>query len=125
MAFYPIPDGRKSNYDNLMKNNTFPSFQEALQRHLSEHGDDITSLSKRAGVSRDALYKVHYGKTKSPSLEVVVKVAQAYDETVEEFMGLAEAELSSELESLLSRLSPSEQEILRASIQALVANRDP
>lgn len=106
-----------------MKNKHFPSFQEALKKHLSDNKDDITSLADRAEVSRDALYKVKYGKTKSPSLEVVVKVAQAYNETVEQFIGIHATSISPRLYSLISQLSHREQEILAVMIETLPADQ--
>ena len=81
-------------------------------------------MAKRAGVSRDALYKVTYGKTRSPGLDVILGVAAAYGETVEEFMGLTPRQIRDSLAEQLARLTPREQAILEASISALLAQRE-
>lgn len=96
-----------------------PTFLDALQRHMAASGDDVTTLAARAGVSRDAIYKVTYRKTRTPSLETIIRVARAYGETVEEFMGLTPAQIRDELLDEIGRLSPSERAVLLASLTAL------
>lgn len=105
-----------------MTQNRIPSFMEALTFHMDRSGDDVTSLANRAGVSRDALYKVLYGKTKTPKLELIIGVASAFGETVEEFMGLSPAQVRDELLEEISLLSPSERAVLRATLAALRAD---
>lgn len=106
-----------------MSNNDFPSFLDALNRHLDEWSEDVTTLALRAGVSRDALYKVKYGKTRTPSVEIVIKVSNAYGETVEEFMGLSPAQVRDQLVEQIARLTPQEQAILEASLTAILSQR--
>ena len=101
-----------------------PSFKVALAIHMGEAGDDVTSLADRAGVSRDALYKVTYGKTETPKLDLVMKVAAAYGKSVEEFMRMAPA--GSRVLDELGPLTASERSILLAVLQALRAqSADP
>lgn len=106
-----------------MGNNDIPTFQKALIAHIEEAREEVTALARRAGVSRDALYKVIYGKTKSPSLEIIIRVARAYGKTVEEFMGIAPAQVKDDLIEEISRLAPSERAVLQASLKALRAQR--
>lgn len=108
-----------------MSNNDFPSFLDALNRHLEERSEDVTTLAQRAGVSRDALYKVKYGKTRTPSVEIVVKVSNAYGETVEEFMGLSPSQVRDQLVEQIALLTPQEQAILEASLTAILSQRPP
>lgn len=107
-----------------MNNPEFPTFLQALEKHMEASGDDVTTLAKRANVSRDALYKVVYRKTKTPSLEIIVKVAAAFGETVEEFMGLTPVQIRDDLLDEISRLTPSERAVLRASLIALRSRDD-
>jgi transcriptional regulator with XRE-family HTH domain len=106
-----------------MTDSTQTAFAAALEAHLSEHAEDLTSLANRAGVSRNALYKVRYGKTKSPSVDIAIKVARAYGETVEEFMGLTPVEIRDELLAEIAQLSPSERSVLHAALMALRRNQ--
>jgi transcriptional regulator with XRE-family HTH domain len=91
---------------------------------MESHNDSPTDIANRSGVSRDALYKVIYGKTKSPSLELVVRVANAYDETVEEFMGLTPVKIKDSLYQHIEKLTEKERQLLEASIAAILAGRD-
>lgn len=109
--------------ESMRKSEIMPSFQQALTRHIEEANEDVTTLAKRADVSRDALYKVIYGKTKSPNLEIIIRVARAYSKTVEEFMGIAPARVRDDLIDEISRLAPSERAVLQASLKALRAQR--
>ncbi len=115
--------GRLANMESMRKSEIMPSFQQALTRHIEEANEDVTTLAKRADVSRDALYKVIYGKTKSPNLEIIIRVARAYGKTVEEFMGIAPARVQDDLIDEISRLAPSERAVLQASLKALRAQR--
>ncbi|WP_341204808.1 helix-turn-helix transcriptional regulator [uncultured Sulfitobacter sp.] len=102
-----------------MINEPIPTFESALKRHLEASDLDVTTLARKAGVSRDALYKVVYGKTKSPSLEIIIRVASAFGETVEEFMGLTPAQIRDDLLDEIGRLSAQERAVLHASLTAL------
>ncbi|SFQ52202.1 helix-turn-helix domain-containing protein [Donghicola eburneus] len=123
MDNHPIPVGSWANYTADMISNDFPSFLEALNRHLDEWSEDITTLALRAGVKRDALYKVKYGKTRTPSVEIAVKVAHAYGKSVEEFMGLSPAQVRDQLAEQIARMTPQEQAILEASLTAILSQR--
>lgn len=115
--------GRLAKMEAMRKSDIMPSFQQALMRHIEGANEDVTTLAKRADVSRDALYKVVYGKTKSPNLEIIIKVARAYNKSVEEFMGLVPARVNDSLLDEISRLQPSEREVLQASLKVLRAQR--
>jgi len=114
----PIQIGEKSNHNVNMKKASFPDYLSALQRHMAAKSDTPTDLANRAGVSRDALYKVLQGKTKTPSLEFIIRIAKAYGQTVEGFMGLSPAQIHGGLIDEVALLDPQSRSTLEAALRA-------
>ena len=100
------------------------SFSEAFNEHLARTGEKVADIATRAGVKRDALYSLKYGKSLNMAVDDAIRVAHAFGETVEEFMGLTATQARSSLIDQIQRLSPREQQILEASISAILAQRD-
>lgn len=99
------------------------SFSEALIMHIETSGRSVSEIAAAAGVNRDALYKVRSGKTKNMAVDDAVKVAAAFGKTIEEFMGLNEARVKSELQQQLDLLTDQERALLLGSIKAVVGQR--
>ena len=56
-----------------------------IEGKLKEKGISVYRLSKLAGVSHQALSSLKTGKSKSPSFELMVKIADALDISLDEF----------------------------------------
>lgn len=116
----PFDNGQMPNHVvNMQK-----TFADAFNDHLERTGLPVTELARKSGVNKDALYKLKYRKTKNMTVDEAIRVAAAFGETVEEFMGLSPAQIREGLAEQVARLSPREQAILEASIAAILAQRD-
>lgn len=100
------------------------NFSEALIEHLDRTGKQVTEIAKKSGVRKDALYSLKYGKSLNMAVDDAIRVAAAFGETVEEFMGLNPVQIRDQLSEQLARLTPQEQAILEASLAALLSQRD-
>lgn len=100
------------------------TFSEAFIRHLETTGARVTDIAKKSGVKKDSLYALKRGTTRNMAVDDAIRVAAAFGETVEEFMGLSPVQVRDQLAEQIGRLSPSEQAILEASLSAILSQRD-
>lgn len=56
-----------------------------IESKLKEKGISAYRLSKMTGISHQALSSLKTGKSKSPSFELMVKIADALDISLDEF----------------------------------------
>lgn len=96
------------------------TFSAALIEHLDRTKRKVAEVAETAGVNADALYKLKSGNTRNMGVDDAIKVAHAFGETVEEFMGFDQRQLQSELQETFDQLTQSEQTILLASIKAIL-----
>ncbi|MBC7154580.1 MAG: hypothetical protein H5U19_08215 [Rhodobacteraceae bacterium] len=99
------------------------SFSEAFIAHLGKTGAKVTDIANRSGVKKDALYSLKYGKSLNMGVDDAIRVAAAFGETIEEFMGMSPARVRDQLAEQIARLTPKEQAILEASLTALLSHR--
>lgn len=76
--------------------------QDSLNRNLSLKGWTLKTLSDRSGVPYETLKKLANAKIDNPSLQSVIKVAQAFDCTLDSLF-VAESDLAHKLLSLPAR----------------------
>jgi len=100
------------------------TFSEAFNEHLDRTGARVTDIANKSGVKKDSLYALKRGTTRNMGVDDAIKVAAAFDETVEEFMGLSPAQVRNQLAEQIARLTPSEQAILEASLTAILSQRE-
>lgn len=84
--------------DELLKNR----LQNSLNRNLSQKGWTLKTLSDRSGVPYETLKKLANAKIDNPSLQSVVKVAHAFDCSLDSLF-LSESDLAYKLHSLSAR----------------------
>ncbi len=97
------------------------SFSQAFIEHLEQSNLKVTEVAIRAGVSKDALYSLKYGKTQNMAVDDAIMVAAVFGKTVEEFLGLSEAQIRSSLAEKVAQLTGREQAILEASLDAILS----
>ena len=85
----------------------------------------MTDIAARANVSKEALYALKRGTTKNMAVGDAIRVANAFGETVEEFMGMTPTQVRDSLVTQLSQLTERERALLEASLTAILAGRDP
>lgn len=95
------------------------NFTEAFNQRLNETGLKVSDIAKLSGVNSEALYKVKYGKTQNMKVQDAVRVAAAFGETIEEFMGFTPKIARDQLNDQIAKLTPLERETLLATIKAL------
>lgn len=62
---------------------------ERLQRLMTERGMNVATLSRASGVPHTTLQSILEGKSRSPTIGTVYKIALGFDLSIEELMGLA------------------------------------
>ncbi|HDZ82786.1 MAG TPA: hypothetical protein ENH56_16345 [Roseobacter sp.] len=98
------------------------TFSQAFIEHLEQSDLKVTEIAIRAGVSKDALYSLKYGKSQNMAVDDAIRVAAVFGKKVEEFLGLSEAQIRSTLAEKVARLSSREQAILEASLDAILSD---
>lgn len=99
------------------------TFSEAFNEHLEKTGARVTDIANKSGVKKDSLYALKRGTTRNMGVDDAIRVAAAFGETVEEFMGLSPAQVRDQLAEQIARLTPQEQAILEASLAAILSQR--
>jgi plasmid maintenance system antidote protein VapI len=100
------------------------TFSDAFNEHLEKTGARVTNIATKSGVKKDSLYALKRGTTRNMGVDDAIRVAAAFGETVEEFMGLSPAQVRDQLVEQIARLTPSEQAILEASLTAILSQRE-
>ena len=99
------------------------TFSQAFQEHLETTGAKVTDIALKSGVSKEALYSLKYGKSRNMAVDDAIRVAAAFDQTVEEFMGLKEEDVRSVLYEQLAQLTDRERQIVIGTAKAILAQR--
>lgn len=100
------------------------TFSEAFIEHLEASGRKVTEIATASGVHKDSLYALKRGNTRNMSVDLAIKVAAAFGETVEEFMGLEDPHVAvGHLHGLIDQLSDQERAIFSASLKAVLDTR--
>jgi transcriptional regulator with XRE-family HTH domain len=120
MAKCQFAVGQLPKYSFIMKK----TFSDAFNEHIARTGETVTEIAKRSGVPKDALYSLRRGKTRNMAVDDAIRVAAAFGETVEEFMGLTPPQIRDELLEEIAHLTPSERAVLQASLSALRGQKD-
>lgn len=120
MGNFPFEVGKCPKYNIQMHK----SFSAAFIAHLDTTGAKVTDIARSSGVPKDALYSLKYGKSRNMGVEDAIRVAAAFGETVEEFMGLSPSQPSTGLSEQMAKLTAREQRLLEASLAAILADRD-
>lgn len=100
------------------------TFSEAFIEHLEKTGARVTEIANKSGVKKDSLYALKRGTTRNMGVDDAIRVAGAFDETVEQFMGLSPAQVRDQLTEQIARLTPQEQAILEASLASILSHRE-
>lgn len=100
------------------------TFSEAFIEHLDKTGKKVTEIARTSGVPKDALYSLKYGKTRNMGVEDAMRVAAAFGETIEEFMGVSTGQVRDRLLIQMAQLTERERALLEAALAAVLANRD-
>lgn len=118
MDNYPLATRFPSKYDRAMK-----TFSDAFVEHLEKTGAKVTTIARAAGVTKDALYAVKRGTTQNMAVDDAIRVAAAFGETIEEFMGLNPLQIRDGLAEQLAQLTDAERAVIEATIRAFLENR--
>ena len=66
-------------------------FMKQIKFKLKEHFDNneinLSSFENKAGLKRNAIHNILYDKSKNPTIENVVKIAEALDCSIDELLG--------------------------------------
>ncbi|WP_457650852.1 hypothetical protein [Profundibacter sp.] len=100
------------------------NFRDAFIEHLDRTGAKVTDISTATGVNKDSLYALKRGTTMNMNVRDAILVAEFFDKTVEEFMGVERGALRDSLIDQIAQLSDSERQIFEASLKAVLAARD-
>ena len=85
--------------------------QDRINQQLSRKGWTLKTLSDRSGVPYETLKKLANAKIDNPSLQSVIKVAQAFDCSLDSLFAV-ESRLVSKLHSLMTRTKKADQCLL-------------
>ena len=99
------------------------TFSEAFNEHLDRTGARVTDIASKSGVKKDSLYALKRGTTRNMGVDDAIRVAAAFGETVEQFMGLAPVLVRDQLSEQIGRLTEQEQAVLEATLAALLSQR--
>ncbi len=94
-----------------------PTFSERLQRVIDNDPNlTVAGLAVKAGLDNSALRSLLSGRVKSPRLDTAIKVCEALETTLEDFMSGAfqsatvpADEEAQRIRTLLSQLTPEER----------------
>lgn len=94
------------------------TFADAFNEHVRRTARDITEIARTSGLNKDTLYAMRRGNTRNMSVDNAIKVAKAFDMTVEEFMGLSPAQIHDGLLAEIALLDPQSRSTLEAALRA-------
>lgn len=80
-------------------------------------------LAKRAGLDNSAIRSLLAGRAKSPKFSTVMRVVEALDTTLEEFMGDAKTEAEQDILRLIGRMHERERLQLLGFAKALASEQ--
>jgi transcriptional regulator with XRE-family HTH domain len=98
-------------------------FREAFIAHLDAAGFNTRQVADATGVSRDQMEKLRQRKVASTNVHDALRIARFFGKTVEEFIGDIPEVENSDILTLIARLTPTEQEIVRAQLEGLLSHR--
>lgn len=101
------------------------TFREAFIRRIDESDITLAELSRRTGVPKPTLDKLHQRKVETTSVANAIRIAAYFGQSVEEFMGLDPDPAVSRLVQDWASLTEGEREIVDRVIRGLFAQRDP
>ncbi len=95
------------------------TFREAFIEARERMGWSIERVAELSGVSGEQLKKLHQGATKKTNVDDALKVARAFGQTVNEFVGDTLAADRDETVRLWLQLSEQERNLLQAASRGL------
>lgn len=101
------------------------AFREAFIQHIRVYDVSIAEVARQTGVSKHLLNALHQRKTQVPNVADAIKIARFFGKTVDQFLEIDDIKNEDAmLASKIARLSPEEQRVVRAQIDALARLRD-
>jgi transcriptional regulator with XRE-family HTH domain len=94
--------------------------RQNLQRLMSEKDINAPEVARRSGLNRRMVYDIIEGRSQSPKVETVFKIADAMGVHPGELLGFEpRVELHPALADLIQQYPPDEQELLAKALAAL------
>jgi predicted transcriptional regulator len=118
MRYFAIAQNFVQEYYSAMDVNE--KLRANLQRLMSEKDVNAPEIARRSGLNRRMVYDILDGKSQSPKVETVFKIAEALDVQPGELMGIGQTvDLHPALADLIRQYPQDEQELLAKALAAL------
>lgn len=103
-------------------------FREALIHHVAASGISVAELARRTGVAKSQLDKLMQRRVVTTNVIDATVLAHFFGKNVEDFLGIGSKEIEVNpvqvrIRDLVSKLSPSEQELIVAQLEGIVARK--
>lgn len=89
------------------------TFRDALKKNMESHGLSLAEVAKRSGVSYEQLKKFMQRESATTNVDDAVKIAAAFETTVNSFLQDHQAEDRIQIAKLYRSLSEQEIALLR------------
>lgn len=97
-----------------------------IETAMKRRNMDAAKLARAAGLNPTGIYDILSGKSRSPRLDTIGKIAKALNVRISDlFDDMSADEVRSQIDSVFSELDPEEQRKLVLTAQAWLSAREP